>query len=126
MNSQDAPSKQPGLSPGISRGGGMPNLTIAEEFWLVMARNDRSSAEQIVAWLEVPPVVVSSYLFEFIESEEGKVGDPEARHQEEVSGTLTPTGVSVMPDTPTEAVTVWNSGVLVALVAVSKSEICGA
>jgi hypothetical protein len=104
----------------------MPNLTIAEEFWLAMARNDRSSAKQIVARLEVPPVVVSSYSFEFIESEEGKAGDPEARRQEEVSGTLTPKGVSVMPDTPTEAVMAWNSEVLVALVAVSKSEICRA
>jgi hypothetical protein len=31
-----------------------------------------------------------------------------------------------MPDTPTEVVTAWNSEVLVALVVVSKSEICGA
>jgi hypothetical protein len=31
-----------------------------------------------------------------------------------------------MPDTPTEAVTAWNLEALVALVAVSKSEICGA
>jgi hypothetical protein len=91
-----------------------------------MARNNRSSAKQIVARLEVPPVVVSSYLFEFIESKEGKAGDPEAHRQEEVSGTLTPKGVSVMPDMPMEAVTAWNLRVLVALVAVSKSEICGA
>jgi hypothetical protein len=31
-----------------------------------------------------------------------------------------------MPDMPTEAVIAWNSEALVALVAVSKSEICGA
>ncbi len=71
--------------------------------------NNRSFAEQIVAQLKVPPVAVLSYSFEFIKSKEGKAGNPEARRQEEVSGTLTPKGVSVMPDTPTEAVTVWNS-----------------
>ncbi len=31
-----------------------------------------------------------------------------------------------MPDTPTEAVTAWNMEALVALVVVSKGEICGA
>jgi hypothetical protein len=31
-----------------------------------------------------------------------------------------------MPDMPSEAVTAWNGGVTVALVAVSKAEICGA
>ncbi len=73
-----------------------------------------------------PPVVVSAYSFELIESKEGKSADPEAHQQEERSGALTPKGVTVMPDTPTEAVTAWNLEALVALVAVSKSEICGA
>ena len=39
---------------------------------------------------------------------------------------MTPNGVSVMPDTPMEAVTAWNAEALVALLVVSKSEICGA
>ncbi len=90
-----------------------------------MARNDRTSTKQIVARLEVPPVVVLAYSFELIESKEGKAADPEASRQEEGSGALTPKGVTVMPDTPTEVVTVWNLGALAALVAVSKSEICG-
>jgi hypothetical protein len=91
-----------------------------------MARNDRAFAKQIVAWLEVPPVVGSPYLFEMIENEEGKVVDLEACRQQEASGALTPRGVSVMPDMPTEAVTAWNADVMVALIAVSKAEICGA
>jgi hypothetical protein len=86
-------------------GGEIQDLMIAEEFWLVMAWNDRTSAKQIVAWLEVPPVVVSAYLFELIESKEGKAADPEACQQEKGSGLLTPKGVSVMPDMPTEAAT---------------------
>jgi hypothetical protein len=60
------------------RGGGIQDLMIAEEFWLAMARNVRTSAKQIVAWLEVPPVVVLAYLFELIESKEGKAADFEA------------------------------------------------
>ncbi len=52
-------------------GGGIQDLTIAEEFWLAMAKNSRTSTEQIVAWLEVPPVVILAYLFKLIESEEG-------------------------------------------------------
>jgi hypothetical protein len=99
---------------------------IADEFWLAMARNDRTSAKQIVAWLEVPPVAVSAYLFELIESKEGKEAEAEDWQQEEASGALTPKGAFVMPDTPTEAVIAWNLEAVVALVAVSKSEICGA
>ncbi len=52
--------------------------------------------------------------------------DLEARQQHEASGALTPRGVSVMPDTPTEVVTAWNADVMGALIAVSKAEICGA
>jgi hypothetical protein len=44
----------------------------------------------------------------------------------EASGALTLKGVSVMPDTPMEALTAWNLETLVCLVMVSKSEICGA
>jgi hypothetical protein len=84
MNSQDAPLETTGSLAGDFEVGGMPSLTIAEEFWLTMARNDRSSTKLIVARLEVPPVVISSYSFEFIESEECEAGDPEARRQEEV------------------------------------------
>ncbi len=52
--------------------------------------------------------------------------DLEAHQQQEASGASTPRGVSVMPDTSTEAVTAWNADVTVALIALSKAEICGA
>jgi hypothetical protein len=42
-----------------------------------MARNDRTSAKQIVARLEVPPVVLLAHSFELIESEEGKAVEAE-------------------------------------------------
>ncbi len=66
------------MSAGDFEGGGIQDLTIAEEFWLAMARSNRTSAEQIVAWLKVPPVVILAYLFELIESKEGEAADPEA------------------------------------------------
>jgi hypothetical protein len=41
--------------------GGYPQeLTIAEEFWLAMGRNNRTLAERIAARLDVPPVVLSA------------------------------------------------------------------
>ncbi len=123
--SEDSPQERTGSAAG-DFGGGIQEPTIAEEFWLAMARNNRASAEEIVARLEVPPVVALPYSFEMIENEEGKVADSEARQQQEASGASAPRGVSVMPDTPTEAVTAWNADVMVALIVVSKAEICGA
>ncbi len=123
--SEDSPQERTG-SAARDFGGGIQKPTITEEFWLAMARNDRASAEEIVARLGVPPVVALPYSFELIENKEGKVADSEARQQQEASGASTPRGVSVMPDMPTEAVTAWNADVMVALIAVSKAEICGA
>jgi hypothetical protein len=45
-----------------------------------MARNDRTSAKQIIPWLEVPPVAVLAYSFELIESKEGKAGEAEDQY----------------------------------------------
>jgi hypothetical protein len=41
---------------GDDEGGEPQELTITEEFWLAMGRNDRTLAEQIAARLDVPPV----------------------------------------------------------------------
>jgi hypothetical protein len=60
------------------RGGGIQEPTIAEEFWLAMARNNRAGAKEIVTRLNVPPVVIMSYSFDVIESNEDQVADPEA------------------------------------------------
>ncbi len=49
-----------------------------------------------------------------------------ARRQVDESGTLTPRGVTVMPDTPTEAVNAWYRETLVTLMVITKAEICGA
>jgi hypothetical protein len=54
MMSEDFAQEHTGSSAGNFKGGGIQDLMIAKEFWLAMARNDRTSAEQIVAWLEVP------------------------------------------------------------------------
>jgi hypothetical protein len=78
--SEDLPQERTGSAAG-DFGGGNQEPMIAEEFWLVMARNNRASAEEIVTWLEVPPVVDSPYLFKMIENKEGKVADLEARQQ---------------------------------------------
>jgi hypothetical protein len=85
MMSEDSAQECTGLSARDFEGGGIQDLTIAEEFWLAMARNNRTSAKQIVAWLEFPPVVILAYLFELIKSKEGQVVDPEACQQEEGS-----------------------------------------
>ena len=78
--------------------GGYPQeLTIAEEFWLAMGRNNRTLAERIAARLDVPPVVLSAYSFEMVEEEEGEEAvDLGACHQVEKSGALTPRGITVM------------------------------
>jgi hypothetical protein len=78
MISEDSAQEQTGSSAGDFKGGGVQDLMIAEEFWLAMARNDRTSAKQIVPQLKVPPVVILSYLFKLIQSKEGKAADPEA------------------------------------------------
>ena len=78
--SEESPQEQTGSAAG-DFGGGIQEPMIAEEFWLAMARNNRASAEEIVTWLEVPPVVDSPYLFKMIENKEGKVADLEARQQ---------------------------------------------
>jgi hypothetical protein len=62
-----------------------------------------------------------------VKEDEGEEAvDLVARRQVEESGVLTPRGVTGMPDTPTEAVNVWNHDTLVTLLLVTKDEICGA
>jgi hypothetical protein len=112
---------------GDDKGGDPQELTIAEEFWLMMGRNDRTLAEQIAVWLDIPPVVLSAFSFEMVKEDEGEEAvDLGACHQVEESGALTPRGVTVMPDAPTEAVNAWNRETLVTLLLVTKDEICGA
>jgi hypothetical protein len=82
--SEDSPQERTG-SDARDFGGGFQEPTIAEEFWLAMARNDRASAKEFVAWLEVPPVVALPYSFEMIKNKEGKVVDLEACQQQEAS-----------------------------------------
>ena len=121
-DSAQAPS---GFAAGEDKGGDPQVLSIAEEFWLAMGRNDRTTAEAILTWLDVPPVVISAYSFEMVDEEEGETPAGAARESEE-SGTSTLKGVTVMPDTPTEAVNAWNCKTLVTLMLVMKSGICGA
>ena len=52
--------------------------------------------------------------------------DVRAHCQVEELGALTPRGITVMPDTPTEAVNAWNRGTLVTLLLVRKDGICEA
>ncbi len=108
-------------------GGDLQKLTIAEEFWLVMCQNDRTLAKQIAAQLDVPPVILSAYSFKMVEEDKGEEAvDLGACRQVGESGALTPRGVTVMPDTPTEAVSAWNCEMLVTLLLVTKDKICGA
>ena len=102
---EDSAREASGMFAGDGEGGDPQELTIAEEFWLAMGRNDRTLAEQIAARLDVPPVVLSAYSFKMVEEDEGEEAvDLGARRQIEESGALTLRGVTVMPDTPTEAV----------------------
>ena len=64
--------------PGTPGGGGQ-EPTIAEEFLLAMASYNRVSAEEIISWLNLPPVVVSSYSFGLIKGDEDQAVDQEAR-----------------------------------------------
>ena len=52
--------------------------------------------------------------------------DVRAHCQVEELGALTPRGITVMPDMPTEAVNAWNRGTLVTLLLVRKDGICEA
>ncbi len=70
---EDSAQGASGIFAGDDEGGDPQELLIAEEFWLAMGRNDRTSAEQIVAWLDVPPVVLSAYSFKMVDEERGRV-----------------------------------------------------
>ncbi len=77
-----------GIPAGEDEGGDPQVLSVAEEFWLAMGQNDRTTAEAIVARLDVPPVVVSAYSFEMVEEDEGEPSaNSGARPQGEESGT---------------------------------------
>ena len=124
---EDSAREASGMFAGDDEGGDPQELTIVEEFWLAIGRNNRTLAKQIAAQLDVPPVVLSAYSFKMVEEDEGEEAvDVGARHQVEESGALTPRGVTVMPDTPTEAVNACNRDTLVTLLLVTKDEICGA
>ena len=118
---EEFPQVHSGMFARDDEGGAPQELSIAEEFWLAMGRNDRSPAEEIAARLEAPPA--SKWLRR---TRGGGDTDPQGQRQGEEPGTLTPRGVSVMPDTPTEVVNAWNRATLVMLMLVTKEGICGA
>jgi hypothetical protein len=97
--------------------------SIVEDFWLAIARNDRTGVEAAVTSIKAPLVALSGIRsFELVEEE-----DQQAEMFEEVgTGTLTKTPRAVMPDTPVATVDAWNAEVAVSLVVVSKSLTCGA
>jgi hypothetical protein len=74
---EDSAQERTGSQAGDPKGGGVQEPTIAEEIWLAMARNNRAGAKEIVAWLDLPPVVVTSYSFKVIESNEDHAADLE-------------------------------------------------
>ena len=96
--------------------------SVAEEFWAALATNDRSGAQQVVDRLALPPVETSAFSFEEVEGELEQVRGEEGG--DGGSGALSPKAVN--SDTPVAVVETWNSDVRVALVLVSKDEICGA
>jgi hypothetical protein len=96
--------------------------SLAEEFWAALATNDRNGAQQVVDRLALPPVETSAFLFEEVEGELEQVRGEEGG--DGGSGALSPKAVN--SDTPVAVVETWNSDVRVALVLVSKDEICGA
>ena len=69
---EDSTQEASGMFAGDNKGGDPQELTIAEEFWFAMGRNDRTLAEQIAAQLDVPPVVLSAYSFEMVKEDEGE------------------------------------------------------
>ena len=75
---EDSAQEASGMVAGDDKGGDPQELTIAEEFWLAMGRNNRTLAEQIAAQLDVPTVVLSAYSFEMVEEDEGE--DVSATH----------------------------------------------
>ena len=124
---EDSAREASGMFARDDEGGDPQELTIAEEFWLVMGQNDRTLAKQIAARLDAPLVVLSAYSFEMVEEDEGEeAADLGARRQVEESGALTPRGIAAMPAMPTEAMNAWNRDTLVTLLLVTKDEICGA
>jgi hypothetical protein len=98
-------------------------VAVAEEFWLALARNDREGAQEVVRHLEIPPVVTATFSFEHVEGED-EARRPQELQDREEPGTLSPKAIS--PDTPAAIVVAWNVDARVALVLVSKNEICGA
>ena len=97
-------------------------VSLVEDFWLAVARNDRAGAEAAAASIEVPLVALgSAYSFELVKDEV-----PRGEDEEEDTGTLIENPRAVMPDTLVATVDAWNAEVGVSLVVVSKIKTCGA
>ena len=61
-------------------------VSLVEDFWLAVARNDRAGAEAAAASIEVPLVALgSAYSFELVEDEV-----PRGEDEEEDTGTSPP------------------------------------
>jgi hypothetical protein len=97
-------------------------VPVAEEFWLAIARNDRAVAQEVIDRLELPLVAISTFSFEEVRGELLDSQEREPLEQSGAQGALSPKLVS--SDTPKATVDAWNLSDHVALLLVSKDEIC--
>jgi hypothetical protein len=99
-------------------------VPVAKEFWLALTRNDRAGAQEVVDHLDLPLVATSTFSFEKIEGKFQDAQERESLEQRGAQGALSPKSVS--SDTPMATVGAWNVMDRVALLLVSRDEICGA
>lgn len=99
-------------------------LTAAEEFWLALARNDRSGAQAVVDRLDIPLVESAAFSFEEVERQDESGEELVAPPLAVDTGTLSPKNLT--SDTPVATVAAWNTEVQVALRLVAETDICGA
>jgi hypothetical protein len=99
-------------------------VPVAKEFWLALTRNDRAGAQEVIDRLDLPLVATSTSSFKEMEGKFQDAQERESLEQHGAQGVLSPKSVSL--DTPMATVDAWNVTDRVALLLVSKDEICGA
>jgi hypothetical protein len=97
-------------------------VTVAKEFWLALAQNDRAGAQAVVNRLELPPT--AAFSFEEVESEAGAGQQPRPLLDKDDRRALSPKSIS--SSTPVAAIEAWNVQEHVQLLLVCKMEVCGA